>query len=100
MIYITQLIYIQPGQEAVFDRFEAAAIPIVAKYNGRMLFRLMPSEDDFIEREMGAPYEVHLTEFASEADFQNFMKDDERKRFLHLKEASIQSAVLYKGERL
>jgi hypothetical protein len=31
MIYITQLIYVKPGQEAVFDEFEKVAIPIVAK---------------------------------------------------------------------
>jgi hypothetical protein len=100
MIHITQLIYIKPGQEKTFDEFEAVAIPIIAKYNGRMLFRLRPSEGDFIERDIDAPYEVHLTEFASEDDFQNFMKDEERKRFLHLKEASLQSAILYKGEKI
>jgi hypothetical protein len=34
MIYITQLIYIIPGQEAVFEQFEQVAIPLIAKYNG------------------------------------------------------------------
>jgi hypothetical protein len=100
MIYITQLIYIKPGQEEVFDQFEAVAIPIIAKYNGKMLFRLRPSEADFIECDVEKPYEIHLTEFVSEADLQNFMKDEERKRFLHLKEQSIRSAVLYRGEKI
>ena len=100
MIYITQLIYIKPGQEEVFDQFEAVAIPIIANYNGKLLFRLRPSAKDFIERNVEIPHEIHLTEFASETDFQNFMKDDERKRFLHLKEQSIELAVLYHGQRL
>jgi uncharacterized protein (DUF1330 family) len=100
MIYITQLIYIKPGQEAVFDEFEAVAIPIIAKHNGRLLFRLRPSEADFIECNMERPYEIHLTEVASEADLQNFMQDEERQRFLHLKEQSIRSAVLYRGEKI
>jgi hypothetical protein len=100
MIYITQLIYIKPCQEAVFDQFEAVAIPIIAKYNGKMLLRLRPSPEDFIESAMEKPYEVHLTEFASEVDLQNFMKDEERQRFLHLKEQSIELSVLYQGKRI
>ncbi len=100
MIYITQLIYIKPGQEHVFDQFEAVAIPIIAKYNGKLLFRLRPSAKDFVESNVERPYEVHLTEFESETDLQNFMKDEERKRFLHLKEQSIESSILYRGEKL
>ncbi len=100
MIYITQLIYIKQGQEDVFDQFEAVAIPIISKYNGRLLFRIRPSRDAIIEGNMETPYEVHLTEFESEMDFQNFMKDEERKQFLHLKEKSIESSILYKGEKI
>jgi hypothetical protein len=100
MLYITQLIYIKPGQEQVFDEFEAVAIPIIAKYNGRLLFRLRPSESDFIECNMERPYEIHLTEVASEQDLQNFLKDEERQRFLHLKEQSIKLAILYSGKMM
>ena len=100
MIYITQLIYIKPGQEGVFDEFESIAIPIISKYNGRLLLRIRPSAESFIERTVDSPYEVHLTEFNSETDFQNFMKDEERKRFLHLKEKSIEMSVLFKGEKI
>ncbi len=42
MNYITQLIYIIPGQEAVFEQFEQVAIPIIAKYNGKLLFSGSP----------------------------------------------------------
>ena len=100
MIYITQLVYIKEGQEAVFDQFEAIAIPIIAKYNGRLLFRLRPSEGNFVESYIPNPYEIHLVEFDSDADFQNFMQDEERKQFLHLKEKSIESSVLYKGTKI
>ncbi|HXD12135.1 MAG TPA: hypothetical protein VN653_18850 [Anaerolineales bacterium] len=100
MPYITQLIYIKPGQEDVFDEFERIAIPIIPKYNGKLLFRVRPSDNDFIERNIESPYEIHLIEFASDADFQNFMKDEERKRFLHLKEKSMESSLLFKGEKI
>jgi len=100
MIYITQLIYIKQGQEQVFDQFESVAIPIISKYNGRLLLRIRPSEDAVIESSVERPYEVHIVEFESEMDFQNFMKDEERKQFLHLKEQAIKLSMLYKGEKL
>ena len=100
MIYITQLVYIKPGQEEVFDQFEAVAIPIISKYNGRLLLRIRPSDGAIIEGNIESPYEVHLVEFESETDFQNFMKDEERKQFLHLKERSMELSILYKGEKV
>ena len=100
MIYITQLIYIIPGQEKVFDEFEAVAIPCIAKYNGKLLFRVRPSESSFIEYEVEKPYEIHLVEFNNEQDFENFKRDDERKKFLHLKEQSIRSSIMIIGNKL
>jgi hypothetical protein len=49
MIYILQLIYIKEGQEEVFHQFEDVAIPIISKYNGRLLLRVRPDENSFIE---------------------------------------------------
>lgn len=81
MIYITQLIYIIEGQENVFDEFESVAIPIILKYNGRLLLRVRPTSSNFIETHMDQPYEIHLIEFETQQDFDNFMKDEERKIF-------------------
>jgi uncharacterized protein (DUF1330 family) len=100
MIYITQLIYIREGQQEIFHQFEDIAIPLIGKYNGKLLLRVRPREDSFIERWIDQPYEIHLVEFDSEDDFKNFMIDEERKKFLHLKEQSIKSSVLYKGIKL
>jgi uncharacterized protein (DUF1330 family) len=100
MIFITQLIYIVDGQELIFDEFEAIAIPAIAKYNGRLLFRVRPGEEAYIESAIENPYEIHLVEFDTDNDFANFMQDEERKRFLHLKEQSIKSVWLIKGEKL
>jgi hypothetical protein len=100
MIYITQLIYIVPGQEKVFDQFEDVAIPLISKYNGRMLVRVRTNETSFIGPHPDKPYEIHVVEFDSELDFQNFGRDEERKKFLHLKEQSIRASVLYKGNKL
>jgi uncharacterized protein (DUF1330 family) len=100
MIYITQLIYIQDGREKTFEEFENVAIPIISKYNGRLLLRIRPSEESVIETGIEKPYEIHLVTFAGEEDYEGFMNDDERKNFLHLKEQSIRSAILIKGTKL
>lgn len=100
MIYITQLIYIREGQENVFHEFEEVAIPAILKYNGRLLLRIRPEENSFIENSIDKPYEIHLVEFDSEKDFQNFQEDEERKKFLHLKEKSVKASILYVGKKL
>ncbi|WP_353125839.1 hypothetical protein [Parapedobacter pyrenivorans] len=97
MFFITQLIYIKDGEENVFNQFEDIAIPIISKYNGRLLLRVRPTENTFITYNIDRPYEIHLVEFDNEQDFKNFTKDEERKQFLHLKEQSIKSVVLIKG---
>ena len=98
MIYLTQLIYVRPGEEAVFDEFESHAIPIISKYRGELVLRIRPEPDAIISAAIDQPYEIHIVSFESDADFQAFAQDEERKRFLHLKERSIQSSMLIKGE--
>jgi uncharacterized protein (DUF1330 family) len=100
MIYITQLIYIIEGQEKIFDEFENIAIPTILKYNGKLLMRVRPTVNNFIESHIDKPYEIHFVEFETEQDFDNFMKDEERKKFLHLKEQSIKTSILIKGTKL
>src|ERR1700733_5755802 len=100
MIYLTQLIYIIEGQEDIFHRFEDVAIPAISKYNGRLLLRVRPNEHSFIENNMEKPYEIHLVEFESEQDFKNFTVDEDRKKFLHLKEQSVKEVWLMKGIKL
>lgn len=99
-IYITQLIYIKEGQENIFHQFENIAIPTISKYNGQLLIRIRPKEDELIESNIDKPYELHIVRFESENDFHNFMQDEERRKFLHLKEQSIKSILLIKGNEL
>ena len=100
MIFITQLVYVKEGQENIFHQFEDIAIPAILKYNGRLLLRVRPADNAFIEHLIDKPYEIHLVEFAAEEDFENFKHDEERKKFLHLKEQSIQSVFLIKGTKV
>lgn len=100
MIFITQLIHIQEGEEEAFQQFEALAIPLISKYNGKLLLRVRPAATGIIEGSLEAPYEIHLVEFESEQDFQRFMSDEERKNFLHLKTRAVRSVMLIKGVQL
>jgi uncharacterized protein (DUF1330 family) len=100
MILITQLIYIKEGQEIAFQQFEDIAIPTILKYNGRLLIRVRPDNNSVIENNIGKPYEIHLVEFDTEQDFENFKQDEERKKFLHLKDQSVKSVLLIKGTKI
>jgi uncharacterized protein (DUF1330 family) len=100
MIYITQLIFIKEGQEELFHQFEDVAIPLIAKYNGRLLLRVRPQSSAFVESNMDKPYEIHLVSFPQQEDIDRFMRDEERKKFLHLKEKSIKSSILIQGKKL
>jgi hypothetical protein len=49
---------------------------------------------------MEVPYEIHLVSFNTEADFNAFMVDQQRTKYVHLKEESIRVSFLVKGEKL
>lgn len=100
MVTITQLIYLIPGQEKSFDEFENIAIPSISRYNGRLLFRVRPTPSSYLEHQIEPPFEIHLVEFDTQQDFECFLEDEERKRFLHLKERSVSATVLIQGTRL
>ena len=100
MILITQLIYLVEGEEDTFDEFESIAIPSISRYNGRLLLRVRPTESNFIESQIEKPYEIHLVEFQTQQDFDNFKQDEERKKFLHLKEQSLKTSILIQGTEL
>lgn len=99
-IYLMQLIYLKEGQEEVFNQFEDVAIPLIVKHNGRLLLRVRPDPQSYLENTIDKPYEIHLVEFNSELDSKNFMADNERKKFLHLKEQAIRSSLLFQGRQL
>jgi hypothetical protein len=100
MIYLTQLVYIKPGQEKTFDEFENVAIPAILKYNGRLLIRIRPDENSVIESHINHPYEIHIIEFDAEEDFLRFGNDEDRKKVLHLKNQSVSAVRLMKGVEL
>ena len=96
-IYLTQLIYIKPGKEAIFDGFESVALPLMSKYRGELLLRVRPNPESVIQAESEIPYEIHIVRFENEEDLKEFSEDTERKRVLHLKNQSVRDSLLIRG---
>ena len=100
MIYLTQLIFVKKGKENIFHEFENFAIPLMEKYNGKIIHRLRPQKEAFISSSAEQPYEIHFISFDSENDLSKFLKDDTRQNFMHLKNESVQSSLLIKGKKM
>ena len=100
MIYVTQLIFVKEGKEEMFLEFERQAIPVMEKYNGKMLYRLRPAREDFIDLEGESPYEIHFISFDTDRDLDAFLKDDSRLKYVHLKDESVKSILLIIGEKM
>ena len=68
------------------------------KYSGKIVYRVRPQKEDFIDKHEELTYEFHFISFESDEDLSNFMKDDSRLEFIHLKNESVKSMLLMKGE--
>ena len=97
MIYYTQLIFLHRGREKEFLEFEDHVLPMLAKYDGKLLYRVRPSEEDIISSETGTPYEVHLVSFPARTNFDAYASDPVRQKYLHLKNDSISRVLLIEG---
>lgn len=100
MIFLTQLIFVKEGKEETFFEFESFAIPLMEKYTGKLIYRVRPRKEDFIDEQKEVPYEIHFISFNSDEDLKKFMNDDTRLEFIHLKKDSIKSTILIKGSKI
>ncbi|MDO6801512.1 hypothetical protein Q4595_03520 [Wenyingzhuangia sp. 1_MG-2023] len=101
MIYLTALLFVKQGKETVFQEYENTVLPILKKYKGVLMYRLRPTSENYIGNSTDEqPYEIHLLSFPSDHDFKNYLEDSKRISFNHLKDESIKSSYLYKGEKL
>ena len=99
-MYITQIIFLNEGEEKTFDAFEQIAIPLIYLHHGKLLFRLRPTEACFIGSPHVRPYEVHLVEFRSRDDYEAFQRDKRREEHLSLKERSVRQSIIIEGNEV
>ena len=97
MIYLTQLVYVQQGEEQAFREFEDVVLPLLANYGGELLLRLRPTAESVLTASIEVPYELHFLRFESEEGLDRYGRDEARKRVLELKERSLRATLLVKG---
>lgn len=100
MLYFTQLVFVKEGHEATFREFEDNVLPLLARHNGHLVYRVRPNATDVISTEVGNPYEVHLVSFETREDFEAYSADEERQRYVPLKDGSVASTMLIEGKLL
>ena len=100
MIYYTQILFVQAGQEDTFHEFEDQVLPLLQQHNGELMYRVRPSASSVITTTMGYPYEIHLVRFSSRTDFESYRDNPQRLQHMHLKDESIERVLLIEGNAL
>lgn len=95
---VVQLVYIKEGKESVYLAYEDIVLPLVEKYQGKALLRLRPDENSVINSDMEKPYEVHMVEFPSAQELENYMNDEVRRKFFYMKEESVRSVITIRDD--
>ena len=77
--------------------FEDKVLPFLKKHNGELIYRVKLDKELVLETSIGNPDELHIVTFATQEDFINYKNDDERLKYLSLKEASVEKIILIEG---
>jgi len=100
MIYLTILLFVKEGKEDVFEKYESAVLPLMKDFGGEVLYRIRPEKSNYIAAQKELPFEVHLVSFITKEDFEAYLKDTRRQKFMHLKEEAIKTSFIVKGKKL
>lgn len=98
MIYITQLIYVKKGKKKIFESFEKGVLPLLQRHGGQLLFRFAPSSRSLRSATIEKPDEIQLIRFESEEQFREYVEDRDRINLLALKQDSVRTQILIRGE--
>ena len=96
MLHFTLLIFTKEGKEAAFAAYEEKVLPLLARYNGQLLYRMQPGADDAVNGEM--PYEIHILGFNSRADYQNYMQSPQRRALEYMRQEAIEKIITVEGD--
>ena len=84
--------YVREGLEADVQQFEEIFLPRLSQYWGELVLRLRTDRTANIAGSGDLPYEVDVVRFESEEGLVRYSNDEERQRWLHLKDQSVRSA--------
>ncbi|GGD16216.1 DUF1330 domain-containing protein [Hyunsoonleella pacifica] len=100
MIYITAFLFINEEKKDLYNQYESEVLPLLKNYKGKLIYRIQPNDDNYINVEEEKPFEIHFISFENEKGFTRFLNDKKRLSFNHLKEASIRTSFIVKGKKL
>ena len=89
-------LYLHPGREGEFAKFETAGAEIMRRYGGTIERRIgvAPGSGENL------PYEVHILSFPDERSFQGYRTDPDLEALRDLRALSIRETVLWFGTEL
>jgi len=86
-------LFVHPGREADFERFEAAAAAVMGRHGGRIERRIRIGA----RTDPGEPDEVHVVTFPDEASFERYGRDPELGALSGLRAAAIRRTIVWRG---
>lgn len=96
-IYMTVLIYLKEGQEAVFHEYERQAAKVMARHNGRFEQLIKP---DTVNGDLPLPNEIHILSFATSDGFASYRQDPDSAALAPMRIASVEKAIFLQGTAL
>ena len=89
-------LYLHPGREGEFAKFETAGAEIMRRYGGTIERRIgvAPGSGENL------PYEVHILSFPNERSFQGYRTDPDLEALRDLRALAIRETVLWFGTEL
>jgi hypothetical protein len=105
-VTLVALLYLHPGREAEFERFESEASRIMGRHGGRIARRIKLSgssapgsaRDPGSPRSPRPPDEVHIVEFIDGAAFSRYRADPEIRALADVRAAAIRDTIVWQGE--
>ncbi len=89
-------LYVNPGCEEEFERYEAAAARIMRRHGGAVERRIAVSPDS----DRNLPYEVHVVSFPNRESFDAYRADCELQGLAELHARAIRETVVWFGSDL
>jgi uncharacterized protein (DUF1330 family) len=95
-LIIVASLYIHPGMEAEFERFESAAVRIMRRHGGAITRRMR----SVAGVDQSPPYEIHILDFPNAAAFASYRNDAELAALAELRTSAIRQTTVWSGTEL
>jgi uncharacterized protein (DUF1330 family) len=93
-ISLTVLLFVKEDEEKAFDEYESAVLPLLANHHGKLLYRIRMERKNYLNESAEYPYEIHLIEFDSKQDYDDYLSDPEREKYKSLREQSVLKTIV------